>query len=185
MACDKMPQFILFPKTENTLSRLRNLQAGRVNKKILIDAIGFLLIALVVVAGYKLSPILLPKSDVTVLPDTRCDLHKEICGATLPDGGRLELSFGTRPIPLVKPFRVEVKVTGNAAKSVAIDFDGVDMKMGLNRPLLRNEGAGLFAGEVTLPVCITGAMEWQATVLLETAGQSIAIPYRFTSGVHQ
>lgn len=155
------------------------------NKKILIDAIGFLLIALVVVVGYKLSPILLPKSDVSVFPDAHCDLHKQACSAKLPDGGSLELSFGTRPIPLVKAFRVEVRVTGSAARSVSIDFDGVDMKMGLNRPQLRDEGGGLFAGEVTLPVCITGAMAWQATVLLDTAGQSIAIPYRFISGVHE
>ena len=37
-------------------------------KKILIDLIGILLIALVVVVGYKLSPMLLPKVDVTVQP---------------------------------------------------------------------------------------------------------------------
>lgn len=155
------------------------------NKKILIDAIGFLLIALVVVVGYKLSPILLPKSDVTVFPDARCDLHKEDCAVVLPDGGRLELSFGTRPIPLAKAFRAAVKVSGSTAQSVLIDFDGVEMKMGLNRPQLTDQGGGLFAGEVTLPVCITGAMEWQATVLLETAGQSMAIPYRFISGAHE
>ena len=170
--------------TENVPSHLRNIQAGQVNKKLLIDAIGFLLIALVVVVGYKLSPILLPKSDVSVFPEVPCDLHKQACSATLPDGGRLELSVGTRPIPLVKPFRVEVRVSGSLAKSVAIDFEGVEMKMGLNRPQLSDLGGGLFAGEVTLPVCITGAMEWQATVLLDSAGQSIAIPYRFTSGVH-
>ena len=38
-----------------------------VNKKILIDAIGLLLIALVVVVGYKLSPLLLPKADVILV----------------------------------------------------------------------------------------------------------------------
>lgn len=154
------------------------------NKKILIDAIGFLLIALVVVVGYKLSPLLLPKADVSVFPDVHCDLQHQACGVDLPGGGRVELSVGTRPIPMVKPFRVEVKVTGAEAKLVEVDFAGIDMNMGLNRPQLLPQGGGVFAAEATLPVCITGLMEWQATVLLDVGKQSIAIPYRFTSGTH-
>ena len=154
------------------------------NKKMLIDAIGFLLIALVVVVGYKLSPLLLPKADVSVFPDAHCDLHQQACAADLPGGGRVELSVGTRPIPMVKAFRVEVKVSGVEANLVEVDFAGIDMNMGLNRPQLQAQGAGLFSGEATLPVCITGLMEWQATVLLEVGNQSIAIPYRFTSGTH-
>jgi len=38
---------------------------------------------------------------------------------------------------------------------------------------------------VTLPVCITGAMDWQATVLIENGGERIAIPWRFSSGSHE
>lgn len=154
------------------------------NKKMLIDAIGFLLIALVVVVGYKLSPLLLPKADVSAFPDVHCDLHQQACSAELPNGGRVELSVGTRPIPMVKPFRVEVKVSGVEAKLVEIDFAGIDMNMGLNRPQLLPQGGGVFTAEATLPVCITGLMEWQATVLLDVGNQSIAIPYRFTSGTH-
>ena len=70
------------------------------NKKILIDLIGVLLIALVVVVGYKLSPILLPKADVTVQPDPACDLQREACAVNLPSGGKIELSMGTRPVPM-------------------------------------------------------------------------------------
>ena len=44
--------------------------------KILIDVIGLLSIALVAVVGYKLSPLLLPKADVTVQPDAHCDLNR-------------------------------------------------------------------------------------------------------------
>ena len=152
------------------------------NKKILIDAIGFLLIALVVVVGYKLSPLLLPKADVSVFPDVHCDLHHQACGVDLPGGGRVELSFGTRPIPMVKAFRVEVKVSGVEAKLVEVDFAGIDMNMGLNRPHLAARGAGSYPAEVTLPVCMTGSMDWQATVLIETGGERVAIPYRFSTG---
>lgn len=142
-----------------------------------------LLIALVVVVGYKLSPILLPKADLTVQPDPSCNLHRQACSVTLPGGGTVELSSSVRPIPMVKPFTVQVRVEGVRVSRVEVDFAGTEMNMGLIRPRLQERTAGTFAAETTLPVCVTGDMDWQATVLLETDNQRIAIPYRF-SGVH-
>lgn len=155
-----------------------------VNKKFLIDLIGLELIALVVVVGYKLSPMLLPKADITVTPDIACDLQQQPCSVALPEGGVVELSMGTRPVPMVKPFEVQVAVHGLVPDRVEVDFAGVDMNMGFNRPQLAARGEGQYAGEATLPVCITGGMDWQATVLLETGSQRIAIPYRFSTGRH-
>ena len=154
------------------------------NKKILIDVIGLELIALVVVVGYKLSPMLLPKADITVQPDPVCNLQSEACSVTLPSGGNVRLSMGTRPVPLVKPFEVEVATSGFSPARVEVDFAGIDMNMGLNRPQLAARGAGNYVAEVTLPVCITGNMDWQATVLIEAGIERIAIPYRFSTGGH-
>lgn len=154
------------------------------NKKILIDAIGLLLIALVVVVGYKLSPLLLPKADVTVQPDPGCDLNRAACRVALPGGGQLELRMNPRPIPMVRPFQVEVKLEGINAARVEVDFAGIEMNMGLNRIELAAGAAGVHAGEATLPVCITGQMDWQATVLVETGSQRIAVPFRFASVPH-
>lgn len=154
------------------------------NKKILIDLIGLELIALVVVAGYKLSPMLLPKADVTVLPDPVCNLQVATCGVTLPSGGTVQLSMGTRPVPLVKPFEVQVTTGGFSPSRVEVDFAGIDMNMGLNRPQLVSRGEGRYVAEVTLPVCITGHMDWQATVVLESGSERIAIPYKFSTGEH-
>ncbi|MFN4325065.1 MAG: hypothetical protein ACK4FP_04150 [Azonexus sp.] len=150
-----------------------------------MDLIGLELIALVVVIGYKMSPILLPKADLTALPDPACDLQKQACAANLPSGGSIELSLGTRPVPLVKPFAVEVVAKGIQPARIAVDFSGVEMNMGYNRPELQPSGAGRFVGEATLPVCITGQMDWQATVLVEAGSQRIAVPFRFTTGEHQ
>jgi len=155
-----------------------------VNKKILIDLIGMELIALVVVVGYKLSPMLLPKADLTVQPDPACNLQQQACAVTLPNGGQIELNMATRPIPLVKPFQVEVATRGFTPARVEVDFAGIDMNMGLNRPQLAAGSDGRFVGEVTLPVCITGHMDWQATVLIETGSERIAVPYRFGTGEH-
>ena len=152
------------------------------NKKLLTDLIGGLLIALIVVVGYKLSPMLLPKADVTVMPDPGCSLHRGACKASLQDGGSIELSSSVQPIPMVKPFQVQVLLQGIAAQRVAVDFAGIGMSMGLNRPELVSQGNGRYVAEVSLPVCITGGMLWQATVLLEVAGQRIAIPFLFDTG---
>ena len=154
------------------------------NKKLLIDLIGVLLILLVVVVGYKLSPMLLPKADVTVQPDAGCDLQRQACVARLPGGGSIELEMGERPIPLVKPFEVRIKANDFKPGRVEIDFAGIEMNMGYNRLLLTPRGDGGFVAEATLPVCITGQMAWQGTVLLESGHERIAIPYRFITGAH-
>lgn len=152
------------------------------NKKILIDVIGLELIALVVVVGYKLSPMLLPKADVTIQPDPVCNLQREACTVQLPSGGNVTLAMGTHPVPLVKPFEVQVATSGFSPARVEVDFSGIEMNMGYNRPELTARGVGSYAAEVTLPVCITGSMEWQATVLIETGSERVAIPYRFSTG---
>ncbi len=151
-----------------------------VNKKILLDIVGVLLIVLVVLIGYKLSPILLPKADLTIEPDPACDVQKTPCSVAVPELGVLKFSVGTQPIPLVKPFPVMVDMPG--AAKVEIDFSGVDMDMGYNRPLLQEAADGVFKGEATLPVCVTGRMTWQATVLVETGRTRIAVPFRFVTG---
>jgi len=116
------------------------------NKKLLIDVIGISLIALVVVVGYKLSPLLLPKADITVQPQAGCDLQRTPCEATLPGGGTVQLSINPRPIPMVAPLRLEVSLSGRDASKVEVDFTGVNMNMGLNRPELKAVGGGRFSG---------------------------------------
>lgn len=154
------------------------------NKKILIDTIGIAFLALVVVVGYKLSPLLLPKVDLSVQPDPACDLHQGPCSVVLPGGGSVQVSITPRPIPMVAPLRMDVAVTGRDAGKVEIDFAGVDMNMGYNRPELSAQGGGRFTGEGSLPVCVTGTMDWRATVLIESGRERIAVPFLIASKPH-
>ena len=39
--------------------------------------------------------------------------------------------------------------------------------------------AGIYAADAILPVCVTGTMEWAATVMLTTPEGTIAIPFHF------
>ena len=85
---------------------------------------------------------------------------------------------------MVRPFQVEVRLEGIDAGRIEVDFAGIEMNMGFNRIELTAGAAGLHAGEASLPVCISGQMDWQVTVLVETGRQRIAIPFRFASAPH-
>lgn len=146
-------------------------------KKLLLDIALLLALAVLGVAGYKLAPLLNPKTDIA-LPLSPCDLNRQACVATLPDGGQIEFSIEPRPIPSLKPLKLQAAVRGSEVRKLEVDFAGTDMKMGYNRPAL--EGAdGRFSGQANLPVCITGTMEWDATVLLDTGKALVAVPFRF------
>ncbi len=134
------------------------------------------------VAGYKYSPMLLPKTDMTVSPDPGCDLHAGACNATLPGGGRLGFALSPRPIPVTAPLEILVELDSLEADKLTVDFAGVNMAMGYNRPTLARTGPGRYAGQTTLPVCVTGRMTWQATVLIESGRTHIAVPFRFDAG---
>ncbi len=91
------------------------------------------------------------------------------------------MNIAPHPIPLVKPLQVTVTLSGIDGDRVEVDFDGSEMKMGYNRPVLENSG-GRFVGQTTLPVCITGAMKWTATVLVTAENRRIAAPFHFDVG---
>ena len=148
-------------------------------KKLLLDIAILMALAVLGVIGYKLTPLLNPKTDIA-LPLSSCDLARQACVATLPDGGQLEFSVEPRPIPALKPLRLQTSIKGSDVRKVEVDFAGTDMKMGFNRPVLEG-GDGQFKGQANLPVCITGTMEWDATVLVETGTALIAVPFRFTT----
>lgn len=135
----------------------------------------------IAVAGHYFSPLLLPKADLRAVPDPGCDLQKHACAARLPDGAGITLSITPRPIPILTPLHVEVGLSGLKANKVEVDFAGETMNMGYNRVEL-SAGNDRHSGEASLPVCVSGGMNWVATVLVETDRQRIAVPYRFAVG---
>ena len=149
----------------------------------LVDLSIILALAIVAVVGYKYSPLLLAKADLTVEPAAGCDLHTQACHADIPGGGRIELSLTPHPIPVVKPIQVSVSVKGITASKLEIDFAGVDMNMGLNRVTLVATGDGRHTANAMLPVCISGRMAWRATLMVETDKQRIAVPFLFEAPI--
>jgi len=139
-------------------------------------AIG-LLVAILAVVGYKLSPMRGQMADVT-LPVSTCSPELEACTAALPGGHQLHFSIEPRPIKALQPLHLQVSAEGAGAQSIEVDFNGTEMDMGYNRVKL-TQGQQGFSGQTMLPVCVTGTMTWTATVLLNTQTQRIAIPFHF------
>lgn len=152
-----------------------------VSNKSLVVAIAALALAIAAAVAAKL--LLAPAGEIvfTAPLDTACSLQNGPCASDLPGGGRIELAIAPRPIPLLQPLNLSVKVQGMKARAVEVDFTGVDMNMGYNRPKLQREGSGLFSGQTTLPVCITGRMEWQAVVVVSGDKGKVAAPFRFVT----
>jgi len=149
-------------------------------RKIAIDLLIVGALAVLGFAGYRLAPLLTPRADVTLPPST-CDLGRTPCIVTLPDGETVEMAIEPRPVPAMKPLRITAQAHGDDVRAVAIDFAGVDMKMGFNRPQLTPAGNGRFETTTSLPICTTGTMHWQATVIIETRRARVAVPFRFES----
>jgi len=122
----------------------------------------------------------LPRADVALPLVEGCHLHRQACASPLPGGGRVEVALES--MAAAGPMRVTVSVTGVQADRVKVGFQGVEMNMGLHVLPLAAVDEGRFAGETTLPVCATGRMIWQATVLLEIGRKDISVPFRFESG---
>ena len=140
-----------------------------------------LVVVLALVAGvgyWQFRDYFAPPEAVTLKPDD-CDLQRQACSRKLPGGGEVTFEILPRPIPLVSPLRLKVQVTGREVRKVEVDFSGVSMNMGYNRPRLQEVGKGVFEGEGFLPVCIRQRMDWEAKVLLYLPGEVIAVPWRF------
>lgn len=116
------------------------------------------------------------------LPLSTCDLNQQTCRVDLPDGGSIEVSIEPRPVPTLAPMNVRVQVNGRSLHNVKVNIAGADMEMGRNQAQLQELGNGLFAGPVTLPVCTTRRMLWQATLFLDSEQGVIAAPFRFAVG---
>ncbi len=142
-----------------------------------ITVILILLAAIAGVVGYKYSLRQKPHA-ATLLPVSACNPARDDCTVALPDGGEITLSFTPRPVRPLRAFTARLAVRNVEVRAAEIDFDGTTMKMGYYRPRL-SPVDGAYSAEAMLPVCVTGTMEWAATILLSTPNDSLAIPFHF------
>ncbi len=147
------------------------------NKTTLIIAL--LLIGIAAVVGYKLDKATQKNVDMLAVIDSDCNLRDGPCQAELPSGGSIEFEIAPRSIPLMKPLSLTVSVRDIEVTAAEIDFVGIGMNMGYNRPQLKQVSSNRFEGSTTLPVCILQRMEWEARLLLKTDKGTVMAPFRF------
>jgi len=138
-----------------------------------------LLVAVTGVLVYRLQPLLNPRALVTAPSDPGCDLRAAACSAHFPGGGALRFEVEPKGIPAMAPLVLRLWLRGIQADTVQVDFTGVDMKMGYNRPALRRVGDDRFEGQGTLPNCLHGPMTWEARVLIRGPRGLLAARFQF------
>lgn len=153
-------------------------------QKIWMGATALILVAVVGVGGLQIWQ-QVPKDIVaTAALDNRCDLQEAVCESRFPDGGRVTFSIVPHPIVGLKPLQLKVQTAGFDVQAVAVDFRGLGMNMGFNRPQLQRDAEGEYSGTGTLAVCVVDRMVWEATVLVTTREGVYAAPFRFETVRH-
>lgn len=140
-----------------------------------------LLVGLLTLIGYKVWPILYPTVIETAINDHACDLQQGPCTLRFGDGATVTLSITPRPVEMLEPLTLQVQTEGIEPWSVAVDFQGINMNMGYNRPELTAEGAGRYTGSTMLPVCVRERMDWKVQVMVRNAEGIRAAPYHLVT----
>lgn len=123
-------------------------------------------------------------------PDTQswplvedCDLHQQTCQAEQGES-RASLTIQPQPIPLAKPFQIEVQLDKLEAQTLELDISGINMYMGYNRVTLTadSDKPGRYTGQSMLAFCTNEVMEWQISLLLQQAdGTRLQIPFKLVT----
>lgn len=150
-------------------------------QRLIWPLVALLFLGVAGLALYRAWPILFPSLLASAPLDPACDLRQGPCASEIPGLGRFLFEIEPRHLPVAQPLQLQVRVEGVEPHAVEVDFVGVDMAMGFIRPRLQPVGAGRFAGETTLPVCVRARMDWEARVLVSTDQGLLAAPFRFTS----
>lgn len=141
--------------------------------------VALLALVLLLVVSYKLKDMLKPSVAATAELDENCDLRKAPCTSKLPGGGSVTFSLSPNDIPILRPLKIDVKFEGIDVSEAEVDFTGIGMDMGYNRPQLEPITKTQFKGKAILPVCVRTKMDWEARVLLQSNRGLIMAPFRF------
>ncbi|WLQ16595.1 hypothetical protein O5O45_11755 [Hahella aquimaris] len=111
---------------------------------------------------------------------TECAPGQGECQVSVNEGD-VRFSFGDEPIHPSRAFPIRLQLQGINAERIRVDFEGADMYMGLNQVKLTQTANGVYQGEGYLPVCITGRMQWRATVFIARESDTLALVSEFVT----
>jgi len=111
--------------------------------------------------------------------DKRCDLHREDCQITLPDGTTFLLSVTPKEIPLMEPITFDIKSNRENLKDLQLDIYSTNMFMGEFNLPIKNLGNGHYQAKGTLPTCPIGHMQWNAEIRVEKSNNILGAQFKF------
>lgn len=107
--------------------------------------------------------------------DPTCSLSKHACSRTLPDGTQVSMSIAPSLPSALKPFNVDVRLTGGEA--VRVEFSVLGADDGLDQAKLKQVGPGHWQGLGRLSLCGNAAMT--ATAVVSIDGLDWRVPFGF------
>lgn len=112
-----------------------------------------------------------------------CDLGKESCSFTAPDGGVYELALTPRPVKHLEKIRLTVKSKNNHRLTPKLaDLVGLQIAMGLLRPKLVKTHDRTWVANFTLPTCELKNMNWKLRLLLQdNRNENFEMKFGFSS----
>ncbi len=150
--------------------------------------VGVVVVVALLFAGFFLDKLLQqdlsPQQNAMVVlkSDPACDLNEQACSASI-DALSVKLHF-KQVVKYLTRFDVEVVTNGFKAFSIekmSIDFNMVDMKMGINRfALKQTDKKNVWQGMAILPVCITGRKDWRVKLYLADSQSNYVAKYKLT-----
>lgn len=134
------------------------------------------LVAMGLVAGALITAAVLSMNSNRDLPlDPACSLSSHACSRTLPDGTRISVRIAPNLPSALKPFNVDVHLSGNEAVRVEFSERGADD--GLDQARLTQVGPEHWQGVGRLSLCGSAAMT--ATVVVSIDGLEWRVPFGF------
>lgn len=107
-----------------------------------------------------------------------CDFNQNPCHIKNPQGS-ITLKVTNKIIQSFEPLDFTLQFTGDSPKKADIDFQGVEMFMGVNQLKLTKQSDGFFTGTQTLPGHSDRSMTWRALINFAMADKQQQVIFEF------
>jgi len=136
--------------------------------------------SLVVAAIFVLPRFLKPDLDagVTFYATEGCAPFEGQCMGQKGDQ-TITVDFGSEAIESMTEIPIRVRLDNMKADSLIVDFEGLEMYMGVVRSQLLPHTQGVYQGTITLPECGTGKMLWRARAIIDNGTSKEGIKFDF------
>ncbi len=91
----------------------------------------------------------------------------------------ITVGLGNEAIESMTEIPIRVRLDNMTADSLIVDFEGLEMYMGVVRTQLLPNAQGVYQGTITLPECGTGKMLWRSRVIIDNDPSSEGIKFDF------